>query len=246
MSGIVVIAPVFGGSDVPMVVRALFSFSLSILMMPLLWHYEVIEPATLIDYVLVIGSELTIGLSVGLCVMIFFTGLYLTGSLIGQMGGLMAAQLFDPSSGEQIPILSRFIYLLGITVFACIGGLRVMIAALLDTFETLPPGGGGFHTPLVETILTVLSSGFVLAFRISAPVTIGILTALIVMGLLSKTLPQLNLMSVGFGINNILMLVILMISIGAGVMCFQQSISVVLEEIYYGLHTNINPDLFSM
>jgi hypothetical protein len=53
-------------------------------------------------------------------------------------------------------------------------------------------------------------------------------------------------MSVGFGINNILMLVILMISIGAGIMCFQQHIAVVMEEIYYGLHTKINPDLFSM
>lgn len=245
VSGIVLIAPVFGGSDIPMRFRILFAFSLAVLMMPTLWHVEVVEPPTLIDYVLVIASESIIGLSIGLCIFVFFSSVYMAGALIGQLGGLMAAQLLDPASGEQIPILSRFLYLLAIAVFACIGGLRVLMRALLDTFQTLPAGAGGIHLPLVETVLNILSVGFSLAFRISGPVMVGILVAMIVMGLLSKTLPQLNLMSVGFGINNMLMFVLLFASLGAGMWCFQDRIAFVMEQIFEGLHVTIDPYLFA-
>ncbi|HBT78026.1 MAG TPA: hypothetical protein DEB39_14135 [Planctomycetaceae bacterium] len=245
VSGIVIAAPVFGGADVPMRFRALLAFALAILMMPAHWGMVVPEPPTLVDYVLVIASELIIGLSIGLCMMIFFSCIHMAGALIGQMGGLMAAALLDPASGEQLPMFSRFLHLLAVAVFACLGGLRVMLSALLDSFQTLPIASGGFHTPLLETIVSVLTVGFVLAFRIAAPVTLGILVAMVVMGMLSKTLPQLNLMSVGFGINNILMFFLVFVSIGAGIHCFQDRVADVMEMIFEGLYTTVDRSWFN-
>lgn len=244
VGGIVLVAPVFGGNDVPARFRILLAFALAVLMMPAHWTMQIAEPPTLIDYVLVIASELIIGLSIGLCMMIFFSCIYVAGALIGQMGGLLAGQLLDPTSGEQIPMISRFLYLLAVAVFVCIGGLRVLMAALLDSFQTLPLGEGGIHLPLLETFVRILSAGFLLSFRIAAPITIGILVAMIVMGMLSKTLPQLNLMSVGFGINNILMFFLLFLSLGAGIHCFIERLPDVMEWIFEGLHTTIDPYWF--
>ena len=226
VSGIVIVAPVFGGTDVPMRFRVLFAFALAILVMPSQWNVPVDEPPNLIAYVLVIGSELIVGISIGLCLTIFFAGIHFAGALIGQLGGLMAGELLDPTSGEQIPMVSRFLHLLAVAVFACIGGLRALMSALLDT------------------IVTVVSTGFLLGFRIAGPVMAGILVSMIVMGLVSKTLPQLNLMSLGFGLNNILMFILLFASIGAGIYCFQDRVADVMEVIFEGLHVEMNPEWF--
>jgi flagellar biosynthetic protein FliR len=247
VSGIVIMAPVFGGSEIPMQVRALLAFSISLLIMPSQWFLEIEEPGTLSGFAVLIVGELIIGLFIGLGVNIFFSGISLAGELIGQLGGLSAAAIFDPISGDQSPLLSRMLSYLALTVFAAIGGLSTMIAALLDTFQTLPltkwtmsASGENSHFELLAcALIHILSISFNLSLRVAAPVMISVLVALLVMGLLSKTLPQLNLMSVGFGINSMIMLLVFSLSIGAGIWCFQERVSDVLELIFHGLHANI-------
>jgi flagellar biosynthetic protein FliR len=247
VSGIVIMAPVFGGSEIPMQIRALFAFSLALLIMPSQWLIEIEEPGTLSEFAVLIAGELIIGLFIGLGVNIFFSGIALAGEIIGQLGGLSAAAIFDPISGDQSPLLSRMLTYLAITVFAAIGGLRTMIAALLDTFQTLPltkwttnTSGENSHFELIScALIQVLSISFNLSLRVAAPVMISVLVALLVMGLLSKTLPQLNLMSIGFGINSMIMMLVFSLSIGAGIWCFQERVSDVLELIFHGLHANM-------
>jgi flagellar biosynthetic protein FliR len=248
VSGIVITAPVFGGSDIPMQIRALLAFCLALLIMPSQWLIEINEPGTLSEFAVLIAGELIIGLFIGLGVNIFFSGISLAGEVIGQLGGLSAAAIFDPISGDQSPLLSRMLSYLAVTVFAAIGGLRTMIAALLDTFQSLPltkwtasATGESSHFELISyALVSILSISFNLSLRIAAPVMISVLVALLVMGLLSKTLPQLNLMSIGFGINSMIMMLVFSLSIGAGIWCFQERVSDVMELLFHGLHTNID------
>lgn len=248
VSGIVIMSPVFGGSDIPMQVRALFAFALTLLIMPSQWLVEIEEPGTLSEFAILIAGELIIGLFIGLGVNIFFSGISLAGEVIGQLGGLSAAAIFDPISGDQSPLLSRMLTYLAITVFAAIGGLSTTIAALLDTFQTLPLTkwttnsiGENSHFELMScALIHILSISFNLSLRVAAPVMISVLVALLVMGLLSKTLPQLNLMSIGFGINSMIMLLVFSLSISSGIWCFQDRVSDVLELIFHALHANID------
>ena len=140
VSGIVIMSPVFGGSEIPMQVRALLAFSLAILIMPSQWTVDIGEPRTVAAYAILLAAELGIGLSLGLGINIFFTGVSLAGEVVGSLGGLHAANIFDPTTGEQSPLLSPMLHYLAVAVFAAIGGLRVLLAALLDTFQTLPIG----------------------------------------------------------------------------------------------------------
>ena len=101
VSGIVIMTPVFGSADIPIQFRALLAFSLAVLMMPTQWFVEIQEPDTLPMYVIVIAAELVIGLALGLGLYIFFTGLELAGEIMGHVGGMSVAQIFDPVSGEN-------------------------------------------------------------------------------------------------------------------------------------------------
>jgi flagellar biosynthetic protein FliR len=236
ISGIVIMSPVIGGSDIPVQVRALFAFTLTLLIMPSQWFVTIVEPPNLTAYAILIAAELGIGLSLGLGLTLFFTGASMAGELIGQIGGLTASQIFDPISGDQTPLLSRMFQYLAVTVFAAVGGLHVLITSLLDTFQTLPPGEAAFQPTIAYSLVTILALSFNLSIRIAAPVVVAVLVAMLVMGLLGKTLPQLNLMSVGFGINSVIMFAVMALSIGAGIWCFQERIDDVFQLIFSGLH----------
>jgi flagellar biosynthetic protein FliR len=235
VSGIVIMSPVFGGSDIPMQVRALLAFALTLLIMPSQWNVDIGDPRTIPAYAILLAAELGIGLSLGLGINIFFTGVSLAGEAIGSLGGLNMAQVFDPASGEQAPLLSPMLHSLALAVFAAIGGLRMLIAALLDTFETLPIGECNMNVTIAYSLVTILSTSFGLAFRMAAPVIVSVLVAMLVMGLLSKTLPQLNLMSVGFGINSMIMYLVLIFSLGGGIWCFQENVTVAFEALFNGI-----------
>jgi len=244
VSGIVIMTPVFGSADIPVQFRALLAFSLALLIMPSQWFVEMQEPDTLPMYVIVIAAELVIGLALGVGLYIFFTGLDLAGEIMGHVGGMSVAQVFDPTSGENTPLLSRLIYMLGLAVFVCCGGIRLTLAGLLDTFESIPPGGGHIPVELGEALVLILSLSFSLAFRVAAPVMIGVLISMLVIGLLGRTLPQLNLMSIGFSVNAIVTFGILFLSIGGVVYCFQDQILDVFSVVLQALQTDVKPEWY--
>jgi flagellar biosynthetic protein FliR len=207
--------------------------------MPTQWFVQVVEPDSLAAFVIMIAAELLIGLAMGLGFYVLFTGVSLAGELVGVAGGLQASQIFDPVSGDQVPLMSRAFQYLASTVFALIGGLNVLVCSLLDTFVTIPLGTIGFQPDVAYSLVMILSMSFNLALRVAAPVLVATLTSLFVIGLLGKTLPQLNLMSVGFGINSMVMFLFLFLTIGTGIWVFQENIGEVFEILFAGLHMTI-------
>ena len=232
--------PVLHTTDAPVQYRALLAFALSLTIMPSQWFVEVVEPDTLPAFAIMIAAELLIGLAMGLGLYILFAGISLAGELVGHVGGLQASQIFDPVSGDQVPLMARAYQFLAITVFALIGGLNVLVMTLLDTFVSIPIGTIGFKPDVAYSLVIILNTSFVLALRIAAPVLIATLISMLVMGLLSKTLPQLNLMSVGFGINSMLMFAVFCLTLGTGMWCFQERVGDIFEHIFAGLHMDID------
>ena len=243
VSGLVIMTPVLHTTDAPVQYRALLAFAFSLAIMPSQWFVEVVEPDTLSAFAIMIAAELLIGLAMGLGLYILFAGISLAGELVGHVGGLQASQIFDPVSGDQVPLMARAYQYLAITVFALIGGLNVAVTSLLDTFATIPVGTIGFQPEVAYSLVVILGTSFNLALRIAAPVLMATLISMLVMGLLSKTLPQLNLMSVGFGINSMIMFVVFCLTVGTGMWCFQERVSDVFELIFTGLHTTLDTGL---
>jgi len=243
VSGIVIMTPVLHTTDTPVQFRALLAFAFSMVIMPSQWFVEVVEPDTLPAFAIMIAAELLIGLAMGLGIYILFAGVALAGELIGSIGGLYAAQIFDPVSGDQVPLMSRAYQFLAITVFALIGGLHVLVTSLLDTFVSIPVGTIGFNPDVAYALVVILKTSAILALKIAAPVLVAVLVSLLVIGLLSKTLPQLNIMSVGFGINSMLMFAMLSLTLGTGMWMFQEQIAGVFETLFAGLHISVDEGL---
>ncbi len=229
VSGVVMTAPIFGGSDIPVRVRALFAFAISLLILPTQWHASVEYPGTIPNYLVFLGAELMVGLCLGLGMMVLFAGLQVGGALIGRLGGMMLADVFDPTMNSNVPVFSRLMFMVGLAVFVGIGGHRIVMAALLDTFAALPPGGGSIPDSLTGAFVNLLAQSFLLGIRAAMPLTVALLLSTLILGLIGRTMPQLNILIVGFGLNAMLTFGLMAVSLGAAIWVFQDQIEPALE-----------------
>ncbi len=241
VSGLTMTAPIYGTKDVPMQVRALLAMALAMLLAPTQWHVTVNYPGTMINYLVFVGAELLIGSCLGLGIVILFSGVQLAGQVIGRIGGMMLADVFDPSTETSVPMFSRLLMLVTLAVFVCIGGHRMVMAGLLDTFRTIPPGSAAVPQEIPAALVTLVSQSFALGIRAAVPVVTALLLSTLVLGLISRTMPQLNILMVGFGMNAMLTFAVMSLTMGAAVWVFQDQVesamTTVLEAVHAPLRT---------
>jgi flagellar biosynthetic protein FliR len=147
------------------------------------------------------------------------------------MSGMSLADIFDPSFDANIPVFSQLLDLIAVCVFVAIGGHRQVMSALLDTFQRLPPGRAAFSSQLLDALVEAIAQSFALGIRAAAPVMAALLMSVLIMGLISRTLPQLNILAVGFSVNAMVMLAAFSLSLGAAICIFQEQAEAAIATI---------------
>jgi flagellar biosynthesis protein FliR len=242
VSGLTMTAPIYGTKDVPFQVRGLLAVALALLLAPSQWHVDVAYPGTTLNYLVFVGAELLIGLSLGLGIVILFSGVQLAGQLVGRIGGMMLADVFDPATETEVPMFSRLLFLVTLAVFVCIGGHRMVMAGLLDTFQTIPPGSAQVPVSVADAFVTLAAQSFDLGLRAAVPVVTALLLSTLVLGLISRTLPQLNILMVGFGLNALLTFAIFSLTIGVSAWVFQDQVEPALDTVLQELHAPLRTE----
>jgi flagellar biosynthetic protein FliR len=229
VSGLMMTAPIFGTRSAPMHFRALLALSISLLVTPLMTT----RPPPDISHLLVFGryliNEGLVGLLLGLGIMILLSGIQLTGQIISQMSGAALANVFDPTLDNTLSVYSQLLYYLALTMFVLLDGHHLLMQAMLDTYTWLPPGRAMFGQTYVTALLTILSQSFLLGIRAAAPAMTALLLSTLLLGLIGRTLPQINILAIGLGINSMLALGTLMLSVGTIAWAFPQQTTTVIE-----------------
>ena len=234
-SGIVITVPVFGGSAIPMQIRVLLAFTLALLVVPSQLSAAPPEAQSLATVLIVMVGELVIGLVLGLGVQIFFSGFQLAGQIISQMSGMSLAEVLSPDSDDSIPLLSNVLYLFALAIFVTVGGHRLLMSSLLDTFAAIPPGQARLAGTLVESLQLLVTQSFSLGIRAAAPATVALLLATVILALVTRTMPQLNVLSFGFGLSALSLFGALSLSLGAMAWLVEQQFDGVIETVLKGL-----------
>jgi flagellar biosynthetic protein FliR len=229
VGALVMTAPIFGTQALPMQVRGLLAVALSLLVLPLHAAQRLPSAWNLIDFSRLMLGEVLVGLLLGVGVTILFSGVQLAGHLVSQLSGLSLADVFDPAIEEQASVFTQLFYFLALAVFVALGGHRLVMQALLDTFVWAPPGRAALGDNYMDAVVTVLAQSFRLGIRAAAPLMASLLLATLLLGLIGRTLPQLNVLVLGFGVNSLLTLAMLFITIGAVAWVFQEPLTATLE-----------------
>lgn len=227
LSGLMLTGPVLSSTVIPRQVRIAFTAVLALMLFPVVRGQA---PADLTLSMVMAGAfgELIIGVTIGLGLALLFTGVEVGGLMIGQQAGIALGRVFNPIQNQQTTLTGQVYSLVLVLVFLLAGGHRAMIAALLDTFEVIPMLSRGFDSSVVVLLAEMLASAFILAIRLAAPVLIALMMTSLALGFLSRTMPQLNILSVGFQVR-------LMVGLSVAALAIGASEDVMLGAIWDGL-----------
>lgn len=237
ISGLVAFAPFFGNASIPVKTRIMLGLAITIIILPFATE-KIVAPPDLGALVMALAGELLIGLTFGLMLTAIFSGLELAGILIGQQLGISLAQVFDPLFEEEVSVLSQLYFWLAMILFLLVRGHLVLLGALIGSFRSLPPGGGTANAGFLHGLVAVLHSSFILALQVSAPIIVAIFLTTLALGFVGRTVPQLNILSVGFSLRLVLGYALIIVCLIPAMSVFSTAVGKVLGGLYelIGLH----------
>jgi flagellar biosynthetic protein FliR len=211
-------APVIGNARVPSQLKIALSLIVTLLLYLSMkgGHLTRPVPGNIFALASAAAGEAFIGLLVGYSAYLLFTGIQMAGQVIDIQIGFGLVNVIDPAGGQSVSILGQFYYMVAMLFFLAINGHHLLLKAVGDSFQLLPPGSVGWFDkaagagPLLSEFFTKL---FIIAFQVAAPSVAVLFLTSVSMGLLSRTLPQMNIFIVGLPLNVALGLLVTILSL---------------------------------
>jgi flagellar biosynthesis protein FliR len=199
-SGVVALGPVFGSQNLPPTLRAGLAGSLALVLTPLLVGGGLTVPTSFLGLTGTLAGELVIGAVLGLAVRFVFAGIGMAGELAAVQMGIGLPAALDPHSMSQVSSVNHLLDQVAILTFLTVGGHHAVLAALAQSVSVVPPLSVAFRGSSLEFLLGLFSAALVLAIRLAAPVGAAMLATMVVLGLLNRIAPQVNVFMVSFAL----------------------------------------------
>ena len=156
--------------------------------------------------------EVLTGLFLGYITSICFNAIKIGGQLIDMQMGLSMASIYDSTTKTQTTLIGNIVYWMGVLVFFAVNGHHVLIEGLQYSFKIIPLG-----TPIIENnmdyLVKIFIEYFAIGFKISVPVCLALLISELVMGLISRSVPQFNVMILGMPMKILVGVLFLLVSL---------------------------------
>ena len=200
IAGLFSFSPFLSAVFVPTTVRILIVVVSSWLLMP---YAEVTIPISTPIGIIAWMTFLnfTIGMAIGLFATIFFEAVQFAGRIYGYQIGFAVANVLDPQTQTQVPILGQLTYLIAAFLFVSIGGPGILLIATADSLKKIPVNTLIIGTGFVPTFWKEVGTIFSLGIQIGFPIIAFMLTVTIVLGVMSRIMPQMNVFMVGMPLN---------------------------------------------
>jgi len=220
ISGIFAFFPFYSHASIPVNIKALFAFFITIFLFPN--AVLDIQSFDIVTLALAAMSELFLGLIGGIILQIVFAILGLAGEQISYVMGFSMASSLDPITGVSSPVIGRFITLLALMIFLVFNGHHLILLFLSKTMGYIQLGGFYPDISVWHYISKAVSDLFILGFIISFPIIALSLLSDVVFGMLMKTMPQFNLLVVGFPIKITVSFTVLIAIVGSIMYIFKR------------------------
>lgn len=212
MTAYFVTAPVFSSKTIPARFKIGFAFFVSLVIYPTLDIDMKLElNGTYIFYII---QEAVLGISIGLVAQIIFSSIQIAGSFVDMQIGFSLANVIDPQTGAQSPIMGNFKYIFAILLLFALNIHHFIIDGIVTSYEILPITNNWLgqlnNEQIFMFMMSTFSKMFVIAFKISAPIVVTLLITDIVLGILARTFPQLNVFIIGIPLKILITFILLL------------------------------------
>ncbi len=190
------LAPVFDSRNIPVVVKAGLCLSFGIYCYKVLRIAPFVPIPDLATLAVGVAQEIMIGAMMGLLVRILFAAVQLAGELVGFQMGLTIANVVDPVSSNQVSIVSQLLYFSAILIFFVMKGHHTVLYAAMESFSLIPPFGMRLSESFGLFTVDRITAMFRISLMFGAPMIVSLILATIVIGLIARTVPQMNVFMV--------------------------------------------------
>jgi flagellar biosynthetic protein FliR len=212
VAGLVMAVPVFASSQIPRMVKVLLIFALSLMVFPSVLPI-LPKSLTLAQTIPGMVGELFLGEILGLAGGLVFFAAQLAGQIVSYQSGISLGQVVNPLMDEESSVLDQLWFFSALIFFLALRGHVAVVEALLNSFRQLPPMRVFIDGSITDLVNGLMQSCFEMALRLAGPVVLALLLTSLVLGFLTKTMPQLNIMTVGFSVKIAIALITVAVTI---------------------------------
>lgn len=218
-------APVFRGRNLPIMAKGGLALLLVLLLLPGL-STQAAVPTDILALLLLLFREVVLGLLMGTFVQFLFYSVQVAGQLVDMEMGFQMANILDPLSETQLPLVGNFLGMLSVLLYLSLNGHILLIRALGESFRLVPLGAVSFSfTP--ELVIYSFTSMFALAVQMALPIVGVSLFVSMMFGLMAKAVPQMNVFIVGMPLKIVLLSIVLVMVLPVFMVFLEHSLGVV-------------------
>ena len=214
------IVPVFFPKGTPNMVKVAFCVIISYILMAGINYQAAASINSMSVFAVDCVNEALTGLSLGFITDLCFMSARYAGSLMDMQVGFSMMTMYDPSSASNTTLIERLLYYFSLTLFLIVDGHHMLIKALIESFNVINIGKFILMQESVTVIIKAFIEFFTIGLKIAVPIILILILADITMGLVARTVPQLNVMILG-----------LPVKILVGMMCIAVSLPIFLRII---------------
>ncbi|WP_136807880.1 flagellar biosynthetic protein FliR [Desulfosediminicola flagellatus] len=201
VAGFIGAIPVFSSAQSPTKIKITMIFAFALLLYPAMSKGLPAVSFAPLAFTLFLVAEVLLGAIIGLVARLIFTAVEYGATVIGFQMGFAAANVFDPTSERQIALISQFQNVFAILTFLAVDGHHLFFRLAIRSFDLLPPGHLNLSGDAVPFLMDLGAKMFALGVQFSAPVLAILLLSGLVLGILARIFPQLNVFLLSFPIN---------------------------------------------
>lgn len=210
-----VMMPLFSYRTIPTMHKLGFGFFLSWLM-----FYAITPPVMEINgtFFLLVIKEALVGLLIGFTAYLILSAIQIAGGLIDFQMGFAIANVIDPQTGAQSPLMGQYLYTFGLLLLMSFNGHHLLIDGIYNSYHFIPidqpwlPLGS---TNVLKYMVQSFSAMFLVAFQMSLPVVGSLFLVDVALGIVARTVPQLNIFVVGMPVKIVVGFIIIIAVMGA-------------------------------
>jgi flagellar biosynthesis protein FliR len=189
--------PLFSYRTIPASHKIGLGFSLSIIMFSTIGAPEIVIDDV---YFLLIMKEALVGLFIGFIAALMMSAIQIAGGLIDFQMGFAIANVIDPQTGAQSPLMGQYLYTIALLFLLTVNGHHLLLDGIFYSYNFVPidqvmiPFG---NENIAEFIILSFNKMFIIAFQMSLPVVGSLFLVDVALGIVARTVPQLNIFVVG-------------------------------------------------
>ena len=190
-------APILGGPSIPAPIKALLSMAVSLLLLP-----KVVQEPVPMDFlfILALAREIGVGLCLGWILNLYLVSIKIGGDLINRHAGFNAAENFDPDSELGAGPMGDLLHLGAVLLFLGLDGHLHLIASIARSFEVVPLASAHLTPATLDLVTRGVTDSWAIALTLSFPVLTAVMAITVAEGVITRAVPQINIMSISFAI----------------------------------------------